>query len=201
MPPLIAAAAAPAVEVMPDVSFAQTRTSFPPVKTVLLRMRASTVFAIVFSAAEPAPATLTPAPAPALSAAAMPIATASIRELDVAMRLTRPFDVSAEPSLAAAPAPDAAMPAPVPPPAAPVPAKLSVLIVPFDVAVTLIAPAGVARLPIVELTIRALVVWFRGEPLIVTAPISLTAKETPTARARPAPEPRPNAAASAPAVS
>src|SRR5690348_4861818 len=99
-----------------------------------------------------------------------------------------------------APAPDAAMPAPAPPPAAPVPAKLSVLIDPLPRAVTLTAPAGVRPLPIVVLTISALVVWFRGEPLIVAVPISFNAKETPTASASPAPDPSPKAAASAPAV-
>src|SRR4029079_11528936 len=100
MPPLIAAAAAPAVAVIPELSFAQTVTSLPPVRTVLARIRGSLVLAIVLSAVEPAPATLTPAPPPALMPSAIPIATASMTELDVAVRLRTPFDVNVELSLA-----------------------------------------------------------------------------------------------------
>ncbi len=243
-PPAMETAAAPAVAVMAELSLAQTVTSWPAVRMVLFRMRASTVLAIVLIAAEPAPEREIPAPLPALSAAAMPIPTTSMTALDVAVTFTTLAASMLEPSIAAvtvraiwfsakapptvipapipppppiaaaaepasaritaeseadtdtleavvislpllifasvvetmvlldpAPAPEAAMPAPAPPPAVNPPAKLKALIDPVLAAVTVIALAFFRSLPMIEFVISALVVWLRGRPLMVTAPI------------------------------
>ena len=84
-----------------------------------------------------------------------------------------------------APAPEAATPAPAPPPTEPLPANVQASIEPLLVALTVTFAAAV---PIVELTISALVRWV---PLM---PISLTATDTPTASPSPAPLPTPMAA-------
>ena len=87
-PPPMATALAPADAVIVELSLAQTVTSLPAVVTVLLRMRASTVLAIVLKAADPAPLTAIPAPPPAPSEPATPMATTSMRAFDVAWTVT-----------------------------------------------------------------------------------------------------------------